>query len=534
MRLICVTLLLVAVLAAPGVGAVFQYAVDVEGSKKSQTAFLWIPPEARQVRGVILSGMTLMEKPFSKDPIIRRACAEEQLAIVFLTGGLGRADLPKVLKDLADVSGYTELAVAPMMFVGHSAGGPQAKKKAIRFADRCFGLVQYRGGGPGGGESLPAGIPTLMMVGQFDEFGGRMRREGGREQWEGSRDHMIGYRGADADGHLASLAVEPGAGHFAWSERNAKLLAKWIRKAASARIPERWPVDAKKPPELKKIDATTGWLTPLEKIESAGEITPARWADYEGDRGKAAWHFDEEMAKANLAYHAGEFDKKDQFIKWKDPHWVDAGARFFFLGMDWVDDGRTFEVHPVYRDTYPGQYKGRGPVWPKAGKPVGHSDAPIRVRTVSGPIVPIGNHRFRVAFDNLTPAGGRSRATFLAFSEGDDQHRYTEHVGMMPRGFRGLRKGKAQEITFPPPEDMKADAGPVELKATSDSGLAVRYYVAKGPATVEDGKLKIAEIPQRATFPIEVTVVAHQFGSGVAPKFKTAEPVERTLKITRP
>jgi hypothetical protein len=51
---------------------------------------------------------------------------------------------------------------------------------------------------------------------------------------------------------------------------------------------------------------------------------------------------------------------------------------------------------------------------------------------------------------------------------------------------------------------------------------------------VEKGKLRIAEVPTRASYPIEVKVVAYQFGRGVEPRVKTAAPVERTLRIENP
>lgn len=105
----------------------------------------------------------------------------------------------------------------------------------------------------------------------------------------------------------------------------------------------------------------------------------------------------------------------------------------------------------------------------------------------------------------------------------------------MPRGWRGLKKGKSQTITFPELKDIPADSKPVDLEATSDARLPVRYYVAYGPAVVENGKLKVTQVPRRAECPIEVKVVAYQFGSGLKGKqIKTAEPVERTLKITKP
>jgi hypothetical protein len=105
---------------------------------------------------------------------------------------------------------------------------------------------------------------------------------------------------------------------------------------------------------------------------------------------------------------------------------------------------------------------------------------------------------------------------------------------MMPRGFAGLKRGKEQTITFPHPGNLTASGGPLTLKATSDSGLPVAYYVARGPALVKGGTLRIAELPARATFPIPVTIVAYQFGSGVEPRVKTATPVERTIQIEKP
>jgi len=512
--------------------AVFQYSVPIETSKGEKAAFLWIPSDAKQVRGVVVGGMTLMEREFAKDKCIRQACADQQLAILFLKCGLGQADLQEVLNDLAKVSGYHDLIVAPLMFIGHSAGGPQAKALAVKMQARCFGLVQYRGGVPSGTDPVPPGIPVLMMVGQFDEFGGTMRNETGRETWEGGRDAVAAFRAQDQR-HLASIVVEPGAGHFAWTGRNASYLALFIRKAAEACIPATGLMSAEEPIALKKINHKTGWLTDLT-IKTKSEFDPAPYEKYRGDKAKAAWHFDREMAEATIAYHAGGFGRKDQFIKWDDPYWVDAGTRFFFTKLKWVGDGQTFEVHPVYADVYPSQYKGRGPRWPNAGKPVGRSNAPILVRQVSGPVIATGPHNLRIQYDNLAPATEGSRVTFMAYSTGDTEYRYTELVGMMPRGFAGLKKGKEQTITFPPLDNLNVDSGPIKLKATSDSGLPVEYYVAYGPATIVDGKLCITKIPARAKFPIEVKVVAYQFGSGVEPLVKTAAPVEQTIRIRKP
>jgi hypothetical protein len=475
--------------------------------------------------------MTLMEREFVRDESIRRACAEEHLALVLLKCGLAATDIQQVLDDLASLSGYGELRAAPLMFVGHSAGGPQAKACAGKLAGRCFGVVQYRGGVPGGEDAVPPGVPALMMLGQFDEFGGTMRGEDGREAWEGGRDALAAYRAGD-ERHLASVVVEPGAGHFAFSDRNAKYLALFITKAAQARIPAARTGRPGEPVVLQAINPRSGWLTDLT-IKAAGGFDPAPYAEYRGEKGRAAWHFDREMAEATVAYHAGGFGKQDQFIQWKDPYWVDAGARFFFTKISWIGDGQTFETHPAYADRYPSQHNGRGPRWPQAGRSVGHSAAPLVVRPVGGPVVATGPTTLRIKYDNLASATERTRVTFLACSPGDERYRYTEQVGMMPRGFKGLTKGKQQKIDFPPVGKLRANSHPLKLRATSDAGLPVEYYVAFGPATISDGKLKIADLPLRARYPLAAEVVAYQFGRGVEPLVATAEPVRQTIRIEK-
>ncbi len=526
--------------SAEETAAVFQYRVPVESKKKPADAFLWLPPAAVQIRGVVMAGMTLAERELAQDPQVRQACAAEQLTIVFLKCGLGAADLQKVLDDFSAASGYAELSTAPLLFFGHSAGGPQARAAAIKYHDRCFGLIQYRGAGPFDKEpasTVPPGIPTLMMVGQFDEFGKVMRDENGRENWENNRDGLAAFRAENQD-HLSSMTAEPGAGHFAWSDRNAEYIALFIRKAAQARIPADDKSQSKDKPAgkvaLKTIDPKTGWLTDL-KLNNP-RYKPAPVGEYQGDPAYASWHLDRELAEANVAHHAGGFDKKDQFLSWKDPTTLNAGARYFFNKLEWVDDGQSFVVHPEYASKYPSPPKnGPGPRWARSGQPVGQSEAPIQVKPASGAIRLVKPHTFRIAFNALAPATEPdARAVFMAFSQGDDDYRYTERVGMMSPGGGSLTEGKEQTITFATPENMKPDSAPQALKATSDSGLPVEFYVAYGPATIEQGQLKVADLPARPKYPLTIKVVAYQFGRGLEPLVKTALPVEREIVVQEP
>ncbi len=158
--------------------------------------------------------------------------------------------------------------MAPLMFVGHSAGGPQAKALAIKMADRCFGLVLYRGGVPGGDESVPPGVPVLMMLGQFDEFGGTMRDASGRETWEGGRDALVDFRARTIATWQASWSSLGQATSLGRTATPRTWRCSFARR--QARIPD-WPLDAKQPVQCKPVDPKSGWLSDLT-IKTAGQF----------------------------------------------------------------------------------------------------------------------------------------------------------------------------------------------------------------------------------------------------------------------
>jgi len=277
-RFFCATIACLVVASAsassPAAPAVFQWSLPFEYQRKGQPresrVWLWVPPGAERVRGVIVAGKTSTEGPFSKHPAVRAAAAEQGLAILYSASGLGSLDVPGMLERLAAHTGYDELAGAPMLFVGHSAGGPQAKTLAQRHADRCFGLIQCRGGVPWMGEGeVPGGVPVLLLVGQFDEFGGT-RDEAGRESWMNTRDSIADKRSADdpGSGRLLTYMLEPGAGHFAFTDKAAAFTARWIAAAAAARIPDAWA--GTDPPTLNDVDPASGWLTDLAVESEVG------------------------------------------------------------------------------------------------------------------------------------------------------------------------------------------------------------------------------------------------------------------------
>jgi hypothetical protein len=92
-------------------------------------------------------------------------------------------------------------------------------------------------------------------------------------------------------------------------------------------------------------------------------------------------------------------------------------------------------------------------------------------------------------------------------------------------------EGASQTITFPEIPDQPATTARLRLVASSDSGLPVRYHVRSGPARVEGGTLVFTPLPPRTRHPVEVTVVAWQYGCVAAPRVQTAEPVARTFAL---
>ena len=101
-----------------------------EGTKRTATAYLWIPPACRQVRGVLVAGRNVPEHGLVGHPAIRAACADSDLAILWCcpTFYVGQVKdgkrhgefLQQLLVALAARSGYDELATVPWLPIGES------------------------------------------------------------------------------------------------------------------------------------------------------------------------------------------------------------------------------------------------------------------------------------------------------------------------------------------------------------------------------------------------------------------------------
>jgi hypothetical protein len=405
-----------------------------------------------------------MEQSFAADPEIRRACAEESLAILLFSPPLdatfdyrekdagGR--LQKALEDLAGVSGYAELAGAPLFPFGHSVSSIFVSHVVSWTPSRCFGALSFKGG-----LSLPAndpaaslvGVPILVIKGQFEEFGpgpsGVLREFEDREAaWREMSRRILEMRARD-EGHLIALLIEPGGSHFAWSTRLAPYAAGFIRQAARQRIPSEGLANPKEPVKCRAVEPRSGALTTGRPGQ---ERTAAPWKEFSGDRKAALWHLDLELARLADELHAGLSGKKPQFVTFSDPE----TGKPILVGHDLR---LKFPVHWVGPDTFKvgGQFLDRAAdKYPKVEGSVGHAGGEVSFRSFCGPVEQTGADVFRVGMDPIC----RIRADILAFHPGDGEYRYAEQQGRAALPAR-LAQGPRQTITFAP--GLSARGAPV-------------------------------------------------------------------------
>ena len=517
--------------------SIYQYSIPIE----NRVAYLWIPPECRQVRGVIISLANLLERRWLEDPIIRKAAAQEGLGIIWvgpadrsikkemvftadMNSGAGEL-LNKMLKDFANESGFKEIGFAPIIAMGHSANGQFAWQVPHWDPARTIAAIPVK--------TMPLpdkldfeGVPICYIVGQTTEW--PQFRVPDPATQPGDRDFFwpIVTRSAVAlrehsVNNLLSVVVDPGGGHFDWSDRLARFISLFIHKACRYRLPQNQAKD--RPVKLIPIDPKSGWLTDTGGIDP-DTFQPAPYSAFKGNPGKAYWFFDEETAMAATAFDGDRKPRKKQmltFIQDGNPLPV-AKQGFAPLKLDPEKDGMSFRVEGAFLKVLPPELIG-------SGTPLGHAAGPIKFKLISGPAVQTGPDEFRIQF-NRGDYGGD--IWLQAEHPGNGEYRYAVqpaklHIPAV------LTSGEEQQITFPAIPDQKSSVKSVKLNAYSSSGLSVDYYVVSGPAFVQDGELKIKQLPAGSKFPVKVTVVAYQWGRVIAPLYKSAQPVTLSFLLSK-
>ena len=515
--------------------APWQWSVEIkelisEETNAHPSAYLWIPENCKQVRAVIIGQHNMTEETIFEHPEFRKNMGKLGIAEIWITPGIDqRWDVTKgtqqifetMMKNLSEISGYTELEFAPVIPIGHSAMATYPWNFAAWNPERTLAVLSIHGDSPrthltgygranlDWGTRTIEGIPSLMVMGE-DEW------------WEDRLITSFDYRREYPNAPLSFLA-DAGHGHFDISDELIDYLSLFLKKTVEYRLLEHSSLDA--PIQLIPVEAKNGWLADRWRKNEKPTAEAASYDKYKGDKNHAFWYFDKEMADATEKYYANERGKTEQYIGFEQ-----KGKLITFNPKSHVRmspsfqpeaDGVTFHLKAVYTDTLRNEYSKE------------HSTHPIRMSRICGPVEVVNDTTFTVRFyrmglDNPKRTGG---ICLMASVKQDHKYRSAVQQVEIRIPYRN-KEGISQRIIFPKLSDVKASVKKISLNGTADSGLPVYYYVKEGPAEIKGDKLVLTKIPPRAKFPVKVTVVAWQYGRSGKPKVQTAEAVEQSFYIT--
>ncbi len=506
-------------------------------------AYLWIPPDCRQVRGVVFANHNMVEQGILEHPAMRRTLAKLGFAEVWtvpyfdatfdFSKGAGE-HFEKLMGNLAQESGYQELRDSPVVPLGHSACATFPWNFAAWNPGRTLAVISYHGDAPRTtltGNGAPRvdwgnrnidGIPGLMVMGEYEwgEVGDRRLAP------------IFDFMGKHPKSPVAFLA-DAGRGHFDYADRTVEFLADFIRKAAAVRLSADAALDH--PVPLKPIDPATGWRVDRWRKDQAPTALGAPSAQYTGDAKDAFWCFDEEMARTTEAIYARERGKSPQLLSVTDGQQpVEKGIGEPVTPQFIPEaDGMTFRLKTNSLNAVPLE-NSKATLWTglPAGSPLGHATSgAIELSRIVGPVVQIGPDTFALRFGRAEYTANRRNNDLWLVAAQDGDEKYKSIVQQLMVHANPNHEGQIQTITFPVIADQGLNVTSLKLTATSDAGIPVSYYVREGPAEVEGDTLKFTAIPPRAKFPLKVTIVAWQQGRSTDPKIQTAGRVERTFRI---
>ncbi|WP_198033437.1 alpha/beta hydrolase family protein [Flavobacterium commune] len=223
---------------------VWQWSVKLNNTISPETndnpqAFLWVPENCKQIKGVVFGQHNMIEEGMLENSYFRKVMTELGFAEVWVTPVVSwtydtskneEKIIDAMFKSLAEVSGYQELAYAPVVPIGHSAMASFPWNFAAFNPDRTLALVSVHGDAPqsnltGSGKPNPDwgnrnidGIPSLFVMGEY-------------EWWEKRIQPAYAYIAKHPES-VITLFADAGHGHFDYSDGMVKYVADYIREAA--------------------------------------------------------------------------------------------------------------------------------------------------------------------------------------------------------------------------------------------------------------------------------------------------------------
>jgi len=521
------------VLPAPGV---WQYSVQLEADTQRR-AYLWIPPDCKQVRAVFFGLQNMMERNLFEDPEIRSTAAALNMAIVLVSPGAwpdkavhtnpsldvktpqeAIEGTQAVLTALARESGYSEIQFAPLAVTGHSAASPFIWMLARAWPQRVFAFLPFKGYHV---DAIADGVPTLKGEQEWGEWGPVWG-----DVWRADQEQAVS-RIAQAKHPLFGEFTDLGSGHFDWHHDAASILSLFLRKAVAARIPAEAQLNA--PVRLKPISAESGVLVDPAKLGTA-QFEAVSYRKYKGDRARALWYFDSDMAETINRFMLSQLSKKPEAIDFiVDGKPVDLSQNgFAALKPEFLPDGLQFRVHAEALNASPTPHLFGGQSM------LGHSSKPIMYRVSSGALEQTGLDTFKVSARSggLTRQGQPWEPWIMAYEPGDTEYRSADRPAHILIDIRN-KKGEPQSLDFAKPAELKPGMQTLELNGTASSGLPVQFYIESGPAVVEGNTLRLLPIPPRSRYPIRIIVSAYQWGRAGDHPVQSAGPVTQEVMVPR-
>lgn len=532
-------------------GADWQWSLEIDSitignSHEHPRAFLWIPPACNRVRSVVFAQNNMIEEGILQHPDFRNMLSRLGIAEVFVAPTFdtwqtasnndtanGKFDV--LLKRLAEESGYTELQFAPVIPMGHSAMASFPWNFAVCNPRRTLAILSVHGDAPQtkltgngrpnldwGGRNID-GIPGLMVMGEYE--------------WQLDRlAPALVFRAQHPDAPI-SVVCDSGHGHFDYSDELVHFLAMFIRKAAEKRLPEKMPLDG--PVELKPIHARDGWLMDCYRKNERPRASAAPYAGYHGDRSQAFWCFDGQMARAaeNFNPQYGKMPQLAGFVQNGEivPQTPNTHPQVF-LKLPPLDRSLIFKLTGTFLDSVPPGPRPAAWTGLTNGAPLthAHGGGPVKLSRISGPVEQLAADTFAISFNRLSMDADRRSGDIwlLASQPGDARYKSAVQQALLQIPL-ALKEGAPQKIAFPAIPNQKFGTKTLKLTATSDANVPVYFYVREGPAELDGDILKFTKIPPRAKFPVQVTVVAWQYGRTTAPKLQSAHPVLQTFFIVK-
>lgn len=483
---------------------------------------------------------------------------------------------------LAELSGHDELSFAPIIPLAHSAYCDFAFSAALRRPQQCLAALPIKAGLPdvydlyaaGGKAKTPTPhlalrhVPILFVQSASQETVAwspypRGLVASGLDRYRRDHDNNDGSE-YEPRNELFGMCWDMSSGHFDMLPRNYQFVANWLDAIASARLPTM-------PGEpLRHLTLRDGWLVNPTSLatesQPPGSPLVAAYRDVTKDRHRSLWYPTEKLARSLAELARSEPRKEIELFTFLDP----AGAPISLAhqslatlanAQQHLQGDGLLQLTTHHFITPPGicsnkdKQHAKNPDAPhdmknllfpgKSNLPT--SKLPLNFDENYGVFQLLSKETFtdergvtesrftlRLKRHRLAPENRFSMSFVRVYHEGDDQFAAagrTCQISIVPAD--AMPQARAQKIVFPTVPDAPIASQKIQLNATSSLGLAVNYFVLKGPGIIQGSAFVPMEIPMNVHRPIEVTIGAYQVGLFQEPDAaQPADTVYQTFRLT--